>query len=191
VRSEIAVIRRVLEAARDDPQSLRALALAWIESERERGMSAQTLSLRWRTLSALLGAIKRRAAESGERIAVDLGPRPRAPQRPLVDGDVAALVRELAADGRHRDAVIVGLLGELGLRDHEVLALRVRDVATLPASPPLAAALARVTRDARPQRAVLCGRPPRELSSASLYGIVEHLGTTVAALRRAAKRQQR
>lgn len=180
--TEITVIRRVLDVIGDDPTAIRPLALAWIEHEAACGASPATLAQRWRMLSALVGAIAKHTAIA----TAPLGARPKPPRRSVAGDGVAELMRELMRAGRPRDAAIVGLLGEVGMRDVAVLALRVRDVDRVIASADLRAALARATAGARPQDFAIRARRGRSLSIAALYQIVEHEGTTVAALRRAA-----
>lgn len=145
-------------------------------------MAPATLSQRWAILSALLGAV----AKCFKKPAASLGPRPRTPRR-SVDGDgVAELMRELLQDGRPRDAAIVGLLGEVGLTDEQVLTLRVREIDTLVTSADLRRALSLAAVGGRPQDAAIRARRRRDLSIAALYQIIGHEGTSVAALRRAA-----
>lgn len=102
------------------------------------------------------------------------------------DNGVAELIRDLLRRGRPRDAAIVGLLGEVGLTDEQVLALRVRDVGALVTSADLRAALALAVVGGRPQDAAIRARRRRSLSIAALYQILAHEGVSVAALRRAA-----
>jgi hypothetical protein len=185
-RDSLSVIRKILATVRDDPTSLRALALRWIEHERARGMGASTLARRWRTLAALVGVIAKRNPPARGMTACTIGKRPRVAVRRLRPGDVAEIVRTLAAKGDHRDAAIIGLLGELAMTDRETLELRARDVAGLGCSPELAAALARTIEHAPPQGPAIRNAAGKGLSSAALYAIVEHTGTSVSALRRAA-----
>lgn len=107
---------------------------------------------------------------------------------------VADLVAELVADGRDRDAVIVGMLGELGMTDRAALAVRVRDAIdprptspTFGASHTLAAAIDRVASTGAPGDPLLRGRRARGLSRAALYETLEHLGVSVAALQQSAR----
>lgn len=145
-------------------------------------MSPATLALQWRTLAALVALVGRRLRIDG----ATLGARPRPDRRVLGAHGVADLIAALVADGRHRDAALVGLLGELGLLEREALALRARDALALRCSPQLTAAIAAAARDVAPQDVLIQTSRGRPLSGASAHAIAEELGTSVAALRRAA-----
>lgn len=188
-RDSSRVILHVLRALRSDPGTLRALAVAWIDHEKARGMSPATLAQRWRTLAALLALIARLIPAEFDRSICSLGPRPRVERRKLRRADVSEIVGGLLEVGNPRDAAIVGLIGELGYTDRGALALRVRDVATLDATPELAAALVRAIRGARPQDFAIRNARGESLSRAAVYEIVEHAGTSVADLRRVAARE--
>lgn len=184
---KIAVIRRVMDAIRDDSAAFRELAVRFVEHLRELRRSAATIRAHWRTLAALLRVI----AKHTRTAAVELGPLPGPrPRSRLTHDDVLALVRE-TADGasrhRHRDAAIVGLLGDAGVGPAYVLALRVQDVAAIACAPEVAAALAECTSGEPPDAPAIRGPRGLALSRAALYEIVRNAGATVDALGRASR----
>lgn len=175
-----AVIRRVLQLARETPRTLRELAVRWIEHGRDRELAIATLQRRWQSLHAL----ERVLVAHDHTARVRFGPFPRLVARRVSLRDAHALIASLVARGRPRDAVLVALFVELGMTPPQVRALLVRDAMALALRPEIRAALELACAGARPQDAALRGPQGRALSLRTIYTTCEGLGTTVTALRR-------
>lgn len=151
VRSEIGAIRRVIDVLARGSEALRELAIAWSDEQLARGVSTWSVARRWSTLSSLVAAIERHTARARGCAPAQLGTLPRAAVLELDARGVAAIVARAAADAKPRDAAILALLGEHGITDAHVVALRVVDALRIAStlSTPGAAAL----------RSVCEGRP--------------------------------
>lgn len=175
VRSIDGVLSRMIDAARSDPNGLRTKVREWAEHERAIGLSRRTTTDRWRTLAAACGQI---ASHLGEP-RVELGPRPTSQSTAETAAEVAS--RLFTMPGRFRDVAILGLLAQHTMR--EIVALRVRDAASLTVPTWATAALAACTAGRRPQDPLLRGRTGRRLSRASISALLDDLGLTTAACR--------
>lgn len=189
LRDEIAVIRRVDATLASDRATLRALADAWAMHERERGAAQQTIARRWSTLASLVATIGER-----EREPYDLGAMPRDRPAEIDAARRDAIVHDASESARWSDAVIVGMIGTLGLSDESVARLRCHEIIDLSRACPLPV-----------QRAAerLCrGRPARShaleglrrgtaISATGVRRACERWNTTAASLRRLAERERR
>jgi hypothetical protein len=188
IRDEIAVIRRVIAVLEHGSPAFRELAVAWSEDERDRSVAVATRARRWGTLSSLTAAIGRALPRPRGRPAPSIGTRPRDPVVELDAGSVAAIVARCSAAARWGDAALVGVIGETGKSAEEVSELRAHAIAGLELTEATRGALA-VLCDGRRSSAYIFGglRRGSPIAVKTIHDALERNGTTVAALRRAAK----
>ena len=175
-RGEIAVVRRAIELARSGSPALRDAAVAFAEHERDRGVSRETLTRRWRTLAALARAI---STLWPKRPPLAIGSPPETDTRARVP-----LLASLVARGAWRDAVIVGLVAETSLSCEQIVSLRVHELAHFGGSDDLSRARAELARGRHSRSWALLGRGGNKLDRKSVDRVCERHGSSVAALRR-------
>lgn len=195
------MIRRVIEALADGSEAIHERLIAWIDSERARGIASRSLARRWSTIASLVRAIVEHLPRARGVSAPSIPPMP----MHRVDVDDAAAVRKIVSRcvdaSAFQDATILGLIGELGHSPERVAGLRVVQIAAIVAAAAddpgricdaTRTAMLAVCRDRRPSAYAFPGqRRGRPISRRGVEYACERHGTTAAALLRAHRGSER
>lgn len=180
VHTEIGTIRRVLSLLERDPKEIRALALAWIDDQRARGIATVSLARRWSVLSSLVTFASRGAAK--------LGRLPRTPAPELNARKLAQLVARIVDARAWEAAAMIGLIGERGFDRERIASMRVREAMMVPCSRATRAAVVKICEGRKLGAFAFQGRSRGgSISPRGIEFVCEKWGTSSAALRRCAK----